>query len=144
MLGVFFIAPKVIAKIGEERATITAYIPRVLAVVIPGVLVPLMVGTMGFVLAIVSSCLMVIGFSIFSTSSSVIFFKSIPQGFEGKYLGVNSAITGIGVFVGSLVTGELTKFFGYTTLFLSSSAILVCSLISFLMYFRYKLSNKIV
>src|SRR5437899_2895582 len=53
MLGVFFIAPKVIAKIGEERATITAYIPRVLAVVIPGVLVPLMVGTMGFVLAIV-------------------------------------------------------------------------------------------
>jgi predicted MFS family arabinose efflux permease len=95
-------------------------------------------------LAIISSCLMVIAFSIFSTSSSVIFFKSIPQGFEGKYLGVNSAITGMGVFVGSLVTGELTKSFGYTTLFLSSSAILVCSLILFLMYFRYRLSNKII
>jgi len=88
--------------------------------------------------------LMVVAFSIFSTSSSVIFFKSIPQGFEGKYLGVNSAIIGTGVFVGSLVTGELTKSFGYTTLFLSSCAILVCSLVLFLIYFRYKLSNKIV
>jgi len=144
MLGIFFIAPKVIAKIGEERSTIVAYLPRVLGVIIPGVSVGLMVGATGFVLAIVSSCLMVIAFSIFSTSSSVIFFKSIPQGFEGKYLGVNSAITGTGVFVGSLVTGELTKFFGYTTLFLSSSSILVCSLILFLIYFRYRLSNKIV
>ena len=144
MLLVFFIAPKVIAKIGEERATITAYIPRILAILIPGVSLPLMIGTVGFVLAIVSSCLMVIAFSIFSTSSSVIFFKSIPQGFEGKYLGVNSAVTGVGVFAGSLVTGELTKSFGYSILFLSSSAILVCSLVLFLIYFRYRLSNKIV
>ncbi len=144
MLGVFFLAPKVIAKIGEERSTTIAYLPRILAVIIPAVSVSLMAGTMGFVLAIVSSCLMVIAFSIFSTSSSVIFFKSIPPGFEGKYLGVNSAITGTGVFVGSLVTGELTKSFGYTTMFLSSSGILVCSLILFLTYFRYRLSNKTV
>jgi len=72
----------------------------------------------------------------------VIFFKSIPQGFEGKYLGVNSAVTGVGIFAGSLVTGELTKFLGYAAMFLSASAILVVSLILYQAYFRYKLSHN--
>ena len=144
MLLVFFVAPRIISKIGEERSTIIAFIPRVLAVIIPGVSISLMVGNLGPAIAIISSCLMVVGFSIFSTSSSVIFFKSIPQGFEGKYLGVNSAITGMGIFAGSIVTGEITKSFGYAILFLTASAILVCSLVLFQIYFRYKLSTKIV
>jgi MFS family permease len=143
MLLVFFIAPKIISRFGEERSTILAYIPRILAVMIPAVSLLFMTGTSGFPITIASSCLMVIAFSIFSTSSSVIFFKSIPQGFEGKYLGVNSAVTGIGIFVGSLVTGELTKFLGYATMFLSASVILVISLVLFHIYFRYKLSHKI-
>lgn len=144
MLVVFFVAPKIIAKIGEERATTVALVPRILAVIIPGISIPIMIGSSAIALAIVSSCLMVIAFSIFSTSSSVIFFKSIPPGFEGKYLGVNSAITGLGVFAGSIVTGELTKSFGYAALFLASSAILVCCLVLFQVYFRYRLSNKII
>jgi predicted MFS family arabinose efflux permease len=72
----------------------------------------------------------------------VIFFKSIPQGFEGKYLGVNSAVTGLGIFVGSIVTGELTKSLGYATMFLTASVILVVSVVLFQIYFRYKLSQK--
>ena len=144
MLVVFFIAPKIISKLGEERSTTLAYIPRILAVMIPAISIPVMSGTLGFPLAIASSCLMVIAFSIFSTSSSIIFFKSIPQGFEGKYLGVNSAVTGLGVFAGSLVTGELTKSFGYASMFLSASVVLAVSVILFHVYFRYKLSHKIV
>jgi MFS family permease len=144
MLLIFFVAPKIISKLGEERSTILAYIPRILAVIIPAVSLLFMVGTLGFPVTIASSCLMVIAFSIFSTSSSVIFFRSIPQGFEGKYLGVNSAVTGVGIFAGSLVTGELTKFLGYAAMFFSASAILVVSLILFQAYFRYRLSNKIV
>lgn len=140
MLAIFFVAPKVISRLGEERSTTLAHIPRISAVALPGITAMLMVGTSGFVLAIISSCLMVIAFSIFSTSSSVIFFKSIPQGFEGKYLGVNSAIVGIGVFFGSLVTGEITRNFGYPVLFLASAGVLVGSLLLFLTYFRYRLS----
>ena len=144
MLLVFFIAPKIISKFGEERSTILAYIPRILAVTIPAISLLFMTGISGFPMTIASACLMVIGFSIFSTSSSVIFFKSIPQGFEGKYLGVNSAVTGVGIFIGSLVTGELTKFLGYATMFLSASVILVVSLVLFQIYFRYRLSHKII
>jgi MFS family permease len=144
MLLVFFIAPKIISKLGEERSTILAYIPRILAVILPAVSLLFMVGTLGFPVTIASACLMVIAFSIFSTSSSVIFFKSIPQGFEGKYLGVNSAVTGVGIFAGSLVTGELTKSLGYATMFIAASVVLVISLVLFQAYFRYRLSHKIV
>lgn len=144
MLLVFFIAPKVISRFGEERSTILAHIPRILGVAIPGLSVLFMIGTLGFPVTITSACLMVIAFSIFSTSSSVIFFKSIPQGFEGKYLGVNSAVTGIGVFAGSLVTGELTKFSGYASMFFFASSMLIVSLALYQAYFRYRLSHKIV
>ncbi|MDE1845141.1 MAG: MFS transporter [Thaumarchaeota archaeon] len=145
MLLVFFIAPKIISKFGEERSTILAHIPRILGVMIPPISLFFMTGALGFPVTITSACLMVIAFSIFSTSSSVIFFKSIPQGFEGKYLGVNSAVTGIGIFAGSLVTGELTKSLGYAAMFLTASAVLVVSLVSYQAYFRYRLShNKIV
>lgn len=144
MLVIFFIAPKIISKLGEERSTILAYIPRILAVMIPAISSIFMIGTLGFPMTIASACLMVIAFSIFSTSSSVIFFKSIPQGFEGKYLGVNSAVTGVGIFVGSLVTGELTKISGYSTMFIVAAGILVVSLVLFQAYFRYRLSHKIV
>ena len=145
MLLVFFIAPKIISRFGEERSTILAHIPRILAVLIPAISLFFMTEGLGFPVTITSACLMVIAFSIYSTSSSVIFFKSIPQGFEGKYLGVNSAVTGIGVFAGSLVTGELTKSLGYAAMFVTASTVLVVSLVLYQTYFRYKLShNKIV
>jgi hypothetical protein len=143
MLEFFFVVTKIISKFGEERSIIVAHIPRILSVIIPAISIPLMVGTWGFSIAIISSsCLMVIAFSIFSTFSSVIFFKSIPQGFEGKYLGVNSAVIGMDVFAGSLVTGEFTKFFGYPILFLSTFAILILSLVLFQIYFSKRLSIK--
>lgn len=141
MLLVFFIAPKIISKFGEERSTILAHIPRILGVLIPGISLIFLAEGLGFPVTITSACLMVIAFSIYSTSSSVIFFKSIPQGFEGKYLGVNSAVTGIGVFAGSLVTGELTKSLGYAAMFVTASAVLVVSLVLYQTYFRYRLSH---
>ncbi|MDE1828747.1 MAG: MFS transporter [Thaumarchaeota archaeon] len=144
MLLIFFVAPKIISKAGEERATLMAFIPRILAVLIPAVTITIFIGSLGSILAVISSCFLVIGFSIFSTSSSVIFFKSIPQGFEGKYLGVNSAVTGIGVFTGALITGELTKAFGYSTQFISSAVALAISLALFVVYFNYRLSHKVL
>ncbi len=144
MLAVFFIVPRLISKIGEERATTVSYVPRISGILIAALFIPFIEGNAAFIGAIASSSIMVLGFSIFSTSSSVIFFKSIPQGFEGKYLGVNSSVTGFGFFIGALITGELTKLFGYTASFVVSSAILVVSFLLFQAYFSYKLSRKII
>jgi len=103
-----------------------------------------MLGIGIFVVSVISVCLMVIAFSVFSIASSVIFFKSIPQGFEGKYLGVNSSITGIGVFAGAIVTGELTNLLGYTNLFLIAAIVLAISFILFRAYLRYRLLHNTV
>ncbi len=142
MIAIFFVAPKLISRLGEERAILFAYAPRIIAVLIAGLIIPLMLGTSVFVVSIISVCLMVVAFSIFSIASSVIFFKSIPQGFEGKYLGVNSSITGIGVFAGAIVTGQLTNLFGYTNLFFTAAIILAMSFILFRVYLRYRLSRN--
>lgn len=144
MIAIFFVAPKLIARLGEERATLISYAPRIIAVLIAGLVIPVILGTGIFVVSIISVCLMVVAFSIFSTASSVIFFKSIPQGFEGKYLGVNSSVTGIGVFAGAIVTGHLTNLFGYTILFLIAAIILALSFILFRVYLRYRLSHNTV
>jgi MFS family permease len=144
MIAIFFVAPKLISRLGEDRAILIAYAPRILAVLVAGLIIPIMIGTGIFVVSIISVGLMVIAFSIFSIASSVIFFKSIPQGFEGKYLGVNSAITGIGVFAGAIVTGVLTNLVGYTNLFLIAAVILGFSFILFRGYLRYRLSHNVV
>ncbi len=142
MIAIFFVAPRVISKLGEERATSVAYGPRIAAVLVVS-FTPLLFGVANFAMAIVSACLMVIAFSIYSTSTSVILFKSIPQGFEGKYLGVNSSVTGVAVFGGALVTGHLTNLLGYSFSFLVSAVILAISFVLFRTYLRYRLSNKI-
>lgn len=144
MIAIFFVAPRLISKIGEERATSVAYAPRIAAVLIVSLITPFLFGVGIFVLAIVSACLMVVAFSIYSTSTSVILFKSIPQGFEGKYLGVNSSVTGVAVFGGALVMGHLTNLLGYSFSFLVSALILAASFVLFRTYLRYKLSHKIV
>ncbi len=142
MISIFFVAPRFISKIGEERSTSLSYGPRIAATVVAGLFIPLTVGSGSFVVAVVSASLMVIAFSIFSTASSIIFFKSIPQGFEGKYLGVNSSITTVGLFIGALSTGQLVNLFGYTVVYLVASGILFASFILFRIYFRYRLTQK--
>lgn len=144
MIAIFFVAPRLIARLGEDRAVLISHAPRIIAVLIAGLVIPVILGTGIFVVSIISVCLMVVAFSIFSVASSVIFFKSIPQGFEGKYLGVNSSVIGIGVFAGAIVTGQLTNLFGYTILFLIAAIILALSFVLFRIYLRYRLSHNTV
>ncbi len=142
MISVFFLAPRFISKMGEERSISLSYVPRIAAVVIAGLFIPITIGQGSFAVAIISASLMVIAFSIFSTATSIIFFKSIPQGFEGKYLGVNSSITTVGLFIGALCTGQLANSFGYTITYAVASGILVTSFALFRVYLRYRLSDK--
>lgn len=141
MISVFFLAPRFISKIGEERSISLSYAPRIAAVVIAGLFIPMAIGQGSFAVAIISASLMVIAFSIFSTATSIIFFKSIPQGFEGKYLGVNSSITTVGLFIGALSTGQLANSFGYTITYAVASGILIASFALFRIYLRYRLDK---
>lgn len=140
----FFLAPKIIARVGEERSTMMAYVPRIAGVMIAGFVMTLFIGSELLAAAIISMCLMVVGFSIYSTSNSVLLFKTIPKGFEGTYLGVNSSMVGFGVFGGALTAGFVTRTFNYPVTFLISLLILIGSVVLFKMFLYHKLSGKIL
>ena len=144
MTAFFFLAPKIIARLGEEKSTVVAYLPRIAGVAIAGFVVTLFIGPSLLASAIASMCLMVVGFSIYSTSNSVLLFKAIPKGFEGTYLGVNSSMVGMGVFGGALTAGFVTRIFNYPTTFLISALVLFGSVVLFRMYLYHKLSGRIL
>jgi MFS family permease len=139
MVGFFFAAPRIIAKMGEEHAAMIAYIPRLCGILVAGFLITMFVGMYSLLFAIVSMCLMVVGFSIYNTANSVLLFKTIPKGFEGRYLGVNSSMVGFGVFGGALTAGFITKIFDYHVTYLGSALILLASLVLFRFYLRHRL-----
>ncbi len=142
MAAIFFVAPKLISRVGEEKSTMVAYIPRILGVLIAGFLISLFSGYVLLAFAILSMCLMVVGFSIFTTANSVLLFKTIPKGFEGTYLGVNSSMVGMGVFAGALTAGVITVHWNYMATFVASSVILVGSIVLFRFYSHHRLSEK--
>jgi MFS family permease len=144
MVGFFFLAPRIITKTGEEHAAMIAYVPRIFGILVAGFLVTLFVGTISLLFAILSMCLMVVGFSIFNTANSVLLFKAIPKGFEGTYLGVNSSMVGFGVFGGALSAGAITKTFDYQATFLGAAIVVFASLVLFRLYLRHKLSDRVI
>ena len=144
LLTIFFFVPHLISRLTEERATQISYLPRVLGVIIAASLIPSMTGVNSLAMAMISSCLMVSAFSIFSVSSSIIIFKAIPKGFEGTYLGVNSFMTGVGIFLGALTAGYVSNAISYSAAFAISVGIILSSLVMFRIYLKYKLSHRIV
>ena len=144
LLVIFYLVPRLISKLGEERATTIAFMPRIAAVLTTAFLIPITFGFDSFVVAAVSSSIMVMAFSIFSTSNSILLFKTIPRGFEGRYLGVNSFMIGIGIFSAALMAGFITNIMGYLTTFLVAVGILVISFILFRIYLKHRLSNRVI
>ncbi len=144
LLAIFFLVPKLIAKISEERATQLAYIPRVLGILITIVIFPQMMGAESFVTAVISSCLLVTAFSIYSTANSLILFKAIPRGFEGTYLGVNSFMIGLGLLLGSLTAGFIANALSYSVSFGVAVVLILLSLLMFRFYLKYVLSHKAI
>ncbi len=141
MTGIFFVAPKIITKFGEEKSTTFAYLPRILGVLVAAFLISIFVGHVLLAFAVLSMSLMVIGFSIFTTANSVLLFKTIPKGFEGTYLGVNSSMVGFGVFGGALTAGFVATTLNYTATFATSAVILVGSVVLFKFYLHHRLSE---
>ncbi|MBL7001386.1 MAG: MFS transporter [Nitrosopumilus sp.] len=144
LLAIFFLVPKLIAKISEERATQLAYIPRILGILIAATIFPQMVGVDSFVAAVISSCLMVAAFSIYSTANSLILFKTIPRGFEGTYLGVNSFMIGLGIFFGSLTAGLISNAISYSVSFGVAAVLILLSLLMFRFYLKHILSQNAI
>ena len=77
-----------------------------------------------------------IGFSIWSTTTTSSLLKMIPNGRAGSVLGVNSAIIGAGLLIGSIAAGEIAARFGYGVTFALGMAFLGTSFAVVSKYFR--------
>jgi MFS family permease len=144
LLTIFFFIPRLISIISEERATQLSYLPRVLGIITTASIIPIVTGGNSLLIAIISSCLMVTAFSIFSVSNSMIIFKSIPKGFEGTYLGVNSFMMGLGIFSGALTAGFVSNHVSYLASFTISVGVILFSFIMFRLYLKNRLSHRII
>jgi len=88
--------------------------------------------------------MMVSAFSIFSVSNSIILFKTIPKGFEGTYLGVNSFMVGVGIFSGALIAGYILDWLSYSVSFAIAVCIIFSSLVMFRFYLKHRLSHRVI
>jgi len=144
LLTIFFFIPRLISKIGEVRATQISYLPRVLGIITTASVIPIMIGGNSLLVAIISSCLMVTAFSIFSVSNSMTIFKSIPKGLEGTYLGVNSFMMGLGISSGALAAGFISHTVNYLGTFVTAVCVILFSFITFRLYLKNRLSHRLV
>jgi hypothetical protein len=64
-------------------------------------------------MTLVSFIAVEVGFSIWSMTTTLSLLKIIPAGKEGSVLGVNSAIIGAGLLIGSIAAGEVAASFRY-------------------------------
>jgi MFS family permease len=142
LLAAFYVVPRITSRIGEEKSAMIAYIPRVSGILVAALLVPITLDVQSFFTATIAGCLMIVAFSIFNTSNSIILFKTIPRGFEGTYLGTNSFMIGIGIFAGALTASYVTSAFGYNVLFFTAISMLCVSFYLFQLFLKNKLSHR--
>ena len=139
---------KIIVKIrgGEEMVGKLAYIPRMSGIALAAVTGflfstnPESILIMTFAAFVLSE----VGFSIWSTSITSSLFKMIPAGKEGKVLGVNSAITGAGLLIGSIAAGEVAATLGYSATFALSIGVLIASFMLISRYFYKTAVTKVL
>jgi MFS family permease len=138
---------KIIIKIGgEEMVGKLAYIPRMSGIVIAAVTAFLFSTNSESILIMTFAAfaLSEVGFSIWNTSITSSLFKMIPAGKEGKVLGVNSAITGAGLLIGSIAAGEVAATLGYSATFALSIGVLIASFILISRYFYKTALTKVL
>jgi MFS family permease len=129
---------RLVAKGGEEAMGRLSYIPRMFGIVLAVAAAFFLVSNPASILmmTLVAFVAVDVGFSIWSTTTTSSLFKIIPNGRAGSVFGVNSAITGAGLLIGSIAAGEVAATLGYGMTFALAIAFLGASFALVSKYFR--------
>jgi predicted MFS family arabinose efflux permease len=68
-------------------------------------------------------------FSMWNTTIASSLMKTVQNGKSGTLMGVNSSITSAGLLAGSIVSGQVTASYGYSTTFLLAFVTLAASFV---------------
>jgi len=129
---------RLVAKRGQDKMGRLAYIPRMFGIVLAVAAAFLFVSNPSSILMLTLVVFVTaeIGFIIWSTTTTSSLLGMIPDGKAGSVLGVNSAIIGAGLLIGSLAAGEIAANFGYGMTFALAIAFLLVSFALVSKYFR--------
>jgi MFS family permease len=140
MSKVFFLPfnHRLVARGGEEKMGRLAYIPRMSGIVLAVAAAFLFASDPSSMLMLTLAVFVAaeVGFSIWSTTTTSSLFNIIPNGRAGSVLGVNSAVIGAGLLIGSIAAGEVAATFGYGVTFGLAIAFLGASFVLVSKYFR--------
>jgi MFS family permease len=129
---------RLVARGGEGAMGRLAYIPRMFGIVLAVAAAFLFASNPASILmmTLVTFVAVEVGFSIWSTTTTSSLLKMVPNGRAGSVLGVNSAIIGAGLLIGSIAAGEVAATFGYGATFALAIAFLGASFALVSKYFR--------
>ena len=110
---------------GEKRAAMIAMFGRALSMVGMGMVALLVSGFNVLLVALLLISITASCFSLVNTPISTILYDSIDSNRRGEYLGIYSALTSIGVLIGSTISGYVSLQFSYATTFLAAGVLLM-------------------
>ena len=128
------------SALGGENSTIKwAYVPRLIGILSIAAFAAGVAGNSATVLLTITFAAFIaidVSFSMWHTATTALFMKGISLGNEGKMLGINGGVVGIGLFLGSVIAGEATPQLGYTATFSMSAGLFAISFIIMMMLFK--------
>jgi MFS family permease len=126
---VYLFSSKFVDQYGEKGATLFSFFPRIIGTALTVFAAIYLANTNLLLFIVLAFVALDIAFSIYSTSTSLILFKLLPIKRRGYYLGIFGAMTGVGLLIGSLASGEISALFGFTVTFTLATILLILSLL---------------
>ena len=128
--AIYPITGRACIRFGEDRVAVSALWLRTIGILAAFATVLLTLHNSTLMIASIASIAMIgTAFAFFNTSSSVLLFRTLPQGKQGELLGIYSALTGIAAFAGAIMSGYLSYSFGYAVTFVVAALLYVgCAL----------------
>jgi len=129
---IFLITGRACSRFGEHRVAISALWVRIVGFSAGVATVLLMLRGSGLLVASMGVTAMTgTAYALYTTSSSVLLFRSLPPGKQGELLGIYSALTGIAAFIGAILSGYLSFHFGYWVTFSAATFLVAGCLLAF-------------
>ena len=126
---VFMFSSKFVNQYGEKSSTLFSFFPRIAGTALTVFAAVYLTNTNLLFFIVLAFVALDVAFSIYSTSTSLILFKLLPIKRRGYYLGIFGAMTGVGLLIGSLMSGGISASFGFPATFILATIFLTLSLL---------------
>ena len=118
---------RLISRFGGIRVGPYAVLLRTLVYMVFAVAALTLRGTAMFVIASIFYALIGIAYALWNSSTSVTLLSNLGAGRQGNVLGGYAALGALGTVIGSLFTGYISYYQGYSTTFTVAAAVMLLS-----------------